>query len=479
MWVWVDRLSGVVLDASVSAFALFALVGLALLCTRQPARRLWLARTGLVCSLALIPLIGLRLVPQFDMIAVAHETGLLPHPLLPPRWVQSAPQDDSAAVQVRWSTRLRSNSWVRGLTVVYSAGVACGVGWLALGWVVLGRLTGRAVAASPVALALYQSIPCPNLRCRPRLRVAARVRRPVLVGAFRPLILIPPELDQPDAANRLRLSLLHELAHAEAADTWFGVVGNLAQAFWFHLPPLWWVRSQMRLDQEFLADRRATLGFGPARSYASSLLDLASTRGQAPRLVRRSNPGLDGPGSALFQRILMLLRCPFPVEARPPLWWSACLPPLAALLTLGVSTVSLRPGAQHSASPTRLNIYSVPRLDLPASAPGPDGRSPVCELPIRLPARFDLTMEAWGDAAKLAQMRVAGVRLESAWLINRAISPEDWHVIRVRSSPDGIALWIDRQPVPVDPQAQTLTSWLSVEPAPDSPGHFQNLTLTW
>src|SRR5260370_10830295 len=86
MWVWVDHLSGLVLDASVSAFVLFALVGLAVLGTRQPARRLRLARAGVIGSLTLIPLIRLRLVPTFHLMAAGYSPGVLPPPLLSPRW---------------------------------------------------------------------------------------------------------------------------------------------------------------------------------------------------------------------------------------------------------------------------------------------------------------------------------------------------------------------------------------------------------
>ena len=134
------------------------------------------------------------------------------------------------------------------------------------------------------------------------------------MGLLRPAILIPPGLDQPESAERLRLSLLHELAHAESLDHRFGPVANLAQAIWFFLPPVWWIRDQMKLDQEFLADRGAVDHFGTSGGYASSLVDLASSAlpasgGAAPA----PDAPVGGPGvaSALFQRVLMLLKCPF------------------------------------------------------------------------------------------------------------------------------------------------------------------------
>ena len=52
---------------------------------------------------------------------------------------------------------------------------------------------------------------------------------------------------------------------------------KLAQAIWFFLPPIWWIRDQMKLDQEFLADRGAVEQFGTSGRYASTLVDLASS----------------------------------------------------------------------------------------------------------------------------------------------------------------------------------------------------------
>src|SRR4029079_15614907 len=131
---------------------------------------------------------------------------------------------------------------------------------------------------------------------RRSLRWAPLRRRPLL-GALRPTILIPPDLDRPEAIERLRLSLVHELAHAERADPWFAWAGALAQAVWFPVPWVWWITRQMRLDQEFLVDRIAASEFGPFGSYATSLVELADARSE--RRAPAARPTLLGAGSAL------------------------------------------------------------------------------------------------------------------------------------------------------------------------------------
>ena len=79
-----------------------------------------------------------------------------------------------------------------------------------------------------------------------------------MTGLFRPTILIPEALDGAlDDPEPLRLSLLHEIAHAERSDHWFGTAASMAQTVWFFLPQVWWLRRQLLIDQEFLADRSA------------------------------------------------------------------------------------------------------------------------------------------------------------------------------------------------------------------------------
>ncbi len=109
-----------------------------------------------------------------------------------------------------------------------------------------------------------------------------------------PTILIPEPLDLPsDDPEPLRLSFLHELAHIARSDHWFGTVASLAQTVWFLLPHTWWLRSQLLIDQEFLADCSAASRYGTSSGYASSLLSMASRPGQLPAEVA------GGPAAAL------------------------------------------------------------------------------------------------------------------------------------------------------------------------------------
>ncbi len=480
MWERVDRLGVIVLDAGLASTVLLAVVTLAMVVSRQPARRVRLARAAMAGSLALIPLIGLGLVPRFDIVEFLRSLGLFLHPALS-TWTDSLQRFVSVFSRFGpWPSRL--------ITLFYLSGLAAGFAWLILGFFAVFLLRRASERPSAEALGLLESLPFAPLVRRPRLRVSRRSRRPMLVGTIWPMILIPPELDVPGPVglSRLKLSLLHELAHAESADAWFGLLGNLVRAFWFFVPPLWWIRSQVRLDQEFLADRRAAISFGPMRDYASSLLELASS----PDANFSSTPMISvrekSMTSPLFRRVMMLLRCPFPVEVKPPNWWSYGVPCLVVLLTLASSTLAFRPPRFAPVPPAKIHQFAMGTLELPPAFPNIHGRVPLFELPLRLPERFDLTLEVWGNLATLAKMRISGLPLDSPLRI--AISktfpdPETWHTVQLRGDNGTFSLRIDDVPVEFlnlpGQDSSVLTPWLSVEQAPDLPGLFQNLVLTW
>ncbi len=259
---------------------------------RQPARRRDWARAGLLSTLALLPLAALNPVPRIDLRGTIH--ALLSIDLDDPSpWPSASSGDDLEPRHPATPGRAIAPDGPGGLAC--PPGQPAGSGKSPEGWswpIWPGPRSGSAgsrwgFAARPGWsaeadlprirwLRHYQSLPFEGGSRRPRLLVSDRATRPVLVGSLRPAILIPPGLDQPEASDRLRLSLSHELAHAESLDHQFGPAATLAQAIWFFLPPVWWIRDQMKLDQEFLADRRAVEHFGTSGGYASSLVDLAS-----------------------------------------------------------------------------------------------------------------------------------------------------------------------------------------------------------
>jgi len=488
---WLDRLAGPLLDAGLGAGAWLGVIALAMVACRQPARRLAMARVGAVGVLAIGPLCWIGAAPRIDVVGPIRAAG-------PPSWTRADP-GPAAGVGARPAAfrRLPTRTLTRWATAGYLAGMGAGLAWLLLGWWGAGRLARRSVVPSRGARALYDeltgSIPP---RRRPRLRVAPRARRPGVLGGLRPTIVIPPELDRPAARERLRLCLLHELAHVERGDPWAGLAGSLAQALWFPWPQAWWVRAQLRLDQEFLADRRAAADFGTAGTYAASLVDLADpgagppsapAPAPAPATTPATTPARApaSPGSDFVRRVLMLVRCPFPVEDRPPLWWRRALPPAAVLGVLIASGLTLRglpPTPPPSPGPgPGGHTFRMPRLSLPEAPAGRPSPPIPWQLPLaQLPTRFELTLDAWADdAVGLAQIRILGLALDVGPL--RDPEPPGWHTVRIVRTAEGLSLWVDgrilldRAPPGPGRNATAFT----IQPAPRGPAEFRNLKLVW
>jgi beta-lactamase regulating signal transducer with metallopeptidase domain len=508
MWGWLDHLGGVVFRGGLAAAALTSLAMLAMLACRQPACRIALARATTMGLLLLVPLLALAPLPRLGVAASLRDAGILPHPLF-----STAGPDDDAPGGPGGSGAGASPSALapagsgpggaptsRALLLAYLAVTAACMADLLVGFWGLGWLARKSSAPSPRSLAIYDALPYSGHGPRPRLRVADRVGRPVLLGCLRPTILIPTSLDDaaeagaPGSARSLRLIFLHELAHAEHSDHRFRLAGRLAQAFWFFLPTLWWIRARMHLDHEFLADRRAALRFDAPGTYASSLVGLAAPQHGDHR--GGSACGDDSPArgaglgnSSLVQRVLMLVQCPFAVETRPSAWSRRALPVLTLLLTPAAACLSLdledvrRASSPGTPAPdTGPQTFRMARLSVAPRPPDPGGRSPAVELPLRLPAQFDLTLEVWGTPALLSRSRVAGRRLgPPAAPLPERLGSEAWHVVRlrVRRHPDVLSLSVDGRPVAATDAREPLSPRLSVEPPPDLPAHFRKILVTW
>jgi beta-lactamase regulating signal transducer with metallopeptidase domain len=517
MRVWLDCVGAVLFDATLSTIFFLSCVVLAMLGCRQPSRRILIARASLIASLAMVPIVAMAPLPRIDVIGAAIRAKLVPVQVLPtwqndhrvhPASSQTPASPVSAAALGANPTHTRLPdgwSWVlRCMTLLFLACVTVGVAWLALGFWGVCWLLGKSRAPSPETFELYTRLIShgPSRRATPALRVSTRVEHPVVVGMIHPTILIPPGYDEPETdPELLRLSLLHEIAHAEHGDAWFGTVANLAQTVWFFLPQAWWLRSQLLIDQEFIADRSAASRYGTSSGYAASLLALADSRQGAsagvpsPQALEQISPAEPRPEkrSPLFQRVLMLLYCPFRVEPQAPRSWSWTLRITVTLASLFAACLCLRwpdPdamargfGGKTGLLPQRFRVTDFVAEPLSFAA---GGRAVSYVMPVALPCRFKLTVEVLARQPELSRVRIAGYPLaderhaESPGIAaNGPEGAESWHVVRLHRTGDEILLWVDGQQIPLSPGTEPNNRWLTFEPGPERATQFRNLLVEW
>lgn len=199
------------------------------------------------------------------------------------------------------------------LLATYLAGAVCLLCRHLLGHLALARLLRRSTPASERVKRLLSEMR--EDRRGFRVRLSSRIPVPFSCGLLRPTIVLPADLAASAPDEVLRWVLVHEATHAERRDAWGCLLAAWALVVYYPLPWLWWLRRQVRLCQEYVADAAAA-GAGPPEDYAQFLLSWAS----APALPGGAT-GVSGRTSDLYRRISMLLKNRVPVEQCCPRRW--------------------------------------------------------------------------------------------------------------------------------------------------------------
>ena len=197
--------------------------------------------------------------------------------------------------------------------------------------------------------------------------------------------------------------------------------------------------------------------------------------------------------SPLMQRVLMLLRCPYPLEQKPPRWWTLTAPLLVVGLSLLSAWLSLALLSSPTLSAESSTVAHLPtqfRVNHFVASPlisNARDRSPFYTLPLLLPAEFDLTVEIHASATALCRIRLLGLTLATPPPASRgaAASPEAiskiqaWHQVHVHRQAAHLLMTVDGQTRTFDQDLDSLSDWLTLEPDPDETAILRNLVVTW
>ncbi|WP_013630187.1 M56 family metallopeptidase [Rubinisphaera brasiliensis] len=186
------------------------------------------------------------------------------------------------------------------------------VGVILILWGIAWRRRSRlAREASPASDELYQLLASVgNGRvAQTRLLVSKSISSPVMWGLVRPTIVLPAALVAQADPTALRWSLAHEWAHVVRGDFATLHLANLGKMVFFYQPLYWWLRCQLTLSQDFLADAFAARQTEAQEEYASFIVALAKSKRQ---IALTGTLGIGGRRSNLFRRVERLLNanCP-------------------------------------------------------------------------------------------------------------------------------------------------------------------------
>jgi beta-lactamase regulating signal transducer with metallopeptidase domain len=210
------------------------------------------------------------------------------------------------------------------------------------GYIGLWRLVHSAEKAPAHALALLEKL-TPDWKRKPHLAVHPRLHGPISFGLWRPTILMPPKFCYAGDQAALRALLVHELTHLERRDAWSCLLLAVSQAVYFYLPWFWWLRRQIHLAQEYIADAAAAC-LSSAVDYAQYLVSW-STWTSRPTLAGSRANGVFQRTSELYRRVDMLLTNPMKVEAACSRRWTFAA--AASFLAVAALAAGVRVQAQE------------------------------------------------------------------------------------------------------------------------------------
>jgi beta-lactamase regulating signal transducer with metallopeptidase domain len=283
-----------VVDAVAKATILLALAGVASVVLRRASA----ASRHLVWTLALVgalllPVLSLALPRwQLPLVTLASTTPMSnpvdvgqatpPAPLTRDLQFKSAEKSESAAAPAEPSAvsalsgRFSTTRWPEALLMLWFAGALVVLGRLALGLLAvqwMSRRTERVTDAPWLPLARRLAA---ELGITPRILFlrSERAAMPMAWGVLLPSVLMPADADT-WPTERLRIVLLHELAHVKRRDCLTHMLAQIACALYWFNPLAWMAARHVRTERERACDDLVLAAGTRGPDYADQLLEIA------------------------------------------------------------------------------------------------------------------------------------------------------------------------------------------------------------
>ncbi len=132
---------------------------------------------------------------------------------------------------------------------------------------------------------------------------SVRVQVPMVIGYFKPVILMPVGAVNALTPQQVEAILAHELAHIARADYLFNLLQSMVEVLYYFNPGVWWISANIREERENCCDDIAVELCGDNLDYARALVQLQELGWQRPPLAMT----FTGKKRQLLQRVRRLL----------------------------------------------------------------------------------------------------------------------------------------------------------------------------
>jgi beta-lactamase regulating signal transducer with metallopeptidase domain len=188
---------------------------------------------------------------------------------------------------------------------------------------------------------------------RPLVCTSASVDTPVIVGFFRPVLLLPEWLAPTLSTEEFRQIALHECEHLRRRDDWTNLWLQIGMTMFPLNPALLWLNRRIGVQRELACDAAVVAATARPTDYAASLVHIASQR-------RLENPlrfalAAWGRQSEISQRVHALLE--------QPCEWTGLQRAVAnssmiSLLLVSVTALAFTPQFVSIKTPVAMNVAS-------------------------------------------------------------------------------------------------------------------------
>ncbi len=251
---------------------------------------------------------------------------------------------------------LKLLDWAAVALAFWAFGMLLVIARLVAGTLRVGRLAKSASLVKQNSwLALAQAL-AERLRLRGgiELRRSEHVPMPMTWGAWRAVVMLPAEADEWPQECR-SIVLLHELAHVKRRDCLTQTLAQIACAFYWFNPLVWFAVRQLNVEREVACDDQVLQVGTKASEYASHLVEIALSYTAGPEL---SSVSVGMACSELESRVRSILDPD--VQRRGLNRVSAGLIALGAVF-LVLSLAVVQPWSKATASPA--NVRSLVQTD--------------------------------------------------------------------------------------------------------------------
>lgn len=132
------------------------------------------------------------------------------------------------------------------------------------------------------------------------------VKVPMVIGFFKPIILLPFGTLNQLHPDEIEAILAHELAHIARNDYLINVLQSVIEVLFYFNPAVWWLSANIRTERENCCDDRAIELCGNSLTYAKALVSLQEVNHVPPMLAMP----FAGKQPKLLHRIQRILKQP-------------------------------------------------------------------------------------------------------------------------------------------------------------------------